>query len=203
MNTLEDIAASVNHTLARFGRPSLPLDLVRQYVGDGVDALMTRAFGSLPTGLADVVSVYKEHHRLHFMDRSSLYPGVAETLHAFRTLPLAVISNKTIEFVEPLLERLGIARSFTFIIGADSGLPLKPAPDAVQSVLAASGAPKEAAVIVGDGTTDIRAGKAAGITTCAVAYGFRSEEELRRAGPDYLISRFSELTALFTGETMP
>jgi phosphoglycolate phosphatase len=50
---------------------------------------------------------------------------------------------------------------------------------------------------VGDGTTDIRAGKAAGITTCAVTYGFRSEEELRKAGPDHVIHTFSELRDLF------
>ena len=197
MNTIEDIAASVNYTLERFGRPLLPLDTVRQYVGDGIETLMTRAFGGVTEEINEVVTVYKEHHRRHFTDRSRLYAGVAETLEAFKALPMAVISNKTTEFVTPLLERLEIARYFRFIIGADNGLPLKPAPDAVLKILSASGAPKEAAVIVGDGTTDVRAGKAAGIVTCAVTYGFRSDEELRAAGPDYMISRFSELKTLF------
>jgi phosphoglycolate phosphatase len=55
-------------------------------------------------------------------------------------------------------------------------------------------------VIVGDGTTDVRAGKAAGIITCSVTYGFRSEEELRAAGPDYVIRDLAELKELFVPE---
>jgi phosphoglycolate phosphatase len=58
--------------------------------------------------------------------------------------------------------------------------------------------PKEQTAVVGDGTTDVLAGRAAGITTCAVTYGFRSEEELRMAGPDHIIRSFPELRELFS-----
>jgi len=108
-----------------------------------------------------------------------------------------VISNKSMEFVGPLIERMGIAGYFKIIIGADSGLPLKPAPDSVRKIMSEFGISKEQTVIVGDGTTDVRAGKAAGIITCSVTYGFRSEEELKKAGPDYIIRTFSELQKLF------
>jgi len=198
VNTLEDITASVNFTLGRFGRQPLPADAVRQYVGDGIDKLIMRAFGGADEVHAEAVALYKEHHRRHFMDRSALYPGVAETLEAFSSVPLAVVSNKTREFVAPLLEGLGIARYFTSLVGADDGVALKPAPDAVLRILAASGMQRESSVIVGDGTTDIRAGKAAGILTCAATYGFRTEEELRNAGPDFLIPRFADLKNLFS-----
>ena len=110
---------------------------------------------------------------------------------------MAVISNKTTEFVVPLIERLGIAHYFKMVIGADYGLPLKPAPDSVQRIMDECGALKERTAIVGDGTTDVRAGKAAGIITCSVTYGFRSEEELRKAGPDYVIHSLLELKTLF------
>jgi len=51
--------------------------------------------------------------------------------------------------------------------------------------------------MVGDGTTDMAAGKAAGVITCAVTYGFRSEQELRKTGPDHIIHGFSELKNVF------
>ena len=51
--------------------------------------------------------------------------------------------------------------------------------------------------MVGDGTTDVRAGRAAGITTCAVTYGYRAEEELRQAGPDHLVHAFADINGLF------
>lgn len=198
VNTLEDITASVNFTLQKLGRKPIPLDRVRQYVGDGVETLMARALAGGDGLLADAVGIYKVHHSRNLVVRSSLYPAVRETLEHFKTLPLAVISNKTMEFVGPLIEHLGIAGYFKMIIGADSGLPLKPAPDAVQKLMASFNAPKERTVIVGDGTTDVRAGKTAGIITCSVTYGFRSEEELRKAGPDYVIHSLADLKTLFT-----
>ncbi len=200
VNTLEDIAASVNVTLQKLGRPVIPVDAVRQYVGDGVEMLMRRALGNRDELLTDAVGIYRVHHSRNLLVRSRLYPSVAETLEHFRALPMAVISNKTAEFIQPLLDGLSIADRFSMVIGADSGLPLKPAPDAVRRIMAAFRAPSDRTVIVGDGTTDVRAGKAAGVITCSVTYGFRSEEELRRAGPDYVIRSLAELKDLFLPE---
>ncbi len=200
VNTLEDITTSVNFTLQELGRKPIPLDAVRQYVGDGIEMLMVRALGGGDL-LPDAIGIYKVHHSRNLVVHSSLYPEVANTLDHFKSLPMAVISNKTMEFVGPLLDRLGVARYFKLIIGADYGLPLKPAPDSILKILSHFGVPKEESVMVGDGTTDIRAGKAAGVTTCSVTYGFRSEDELRKVGPDYMIPRFSDLKKLFLPKT--
>jgi len=197
VNTLEDIADSVNYTLGHLGHEPISLDAVRQYVGDGIETLMARALRERKEPLAEAVAVYKEHHRRHLVVRSSLYPSVRETLEYFKDLPMAVISNKTMEFVGPLIDRLGISRYFKLVIGADHGLPLKPAPDAIQLILSKFTVPKDRAVMIGDGTTDVRAGKAAGIITCSVTYGFRSEAELRKAGPDHVIHAFEDLKRLF------
>jgi phosphoglycolate phosphatase len=200
VNTLEDITASVNFTLDRLGRPLLSLDAVRGYVGDGVESLMERSLGGRPTRFVEAVALYKDHHRRHLVVRSSLYPAVRETLEYFKAIPLGVISNKTMEFVSPLLNDLGIGRYFKLVIGADYGLPLKPAPDSIQRMMAEFNALPEKTLIVGDGTTDVRAGKAAGVLTCSVTYGFRSEAELRKAGPDHVIHELAELKQIFRPE---
>lgn len=200
VNTLEDIAGSVNHALGGLGYGPIALEAVRQYVGDGIAVLMQRALNGRTDRLDEAVSIYKEHHRRNLVARSTLYPSVSETLEHFKSLPMAVISNKAVEFIGPLLDRLGIGRYFTTIIGADSGLPLKPAPDALLRIMATLGVPRERTVIVGDGTTDVRAGKAARVITCAVTYGFRSEDELRRAGPDFIIDQIAALKDLFVPE---
>jgi phosphoglycolate phosphatase len=200
VNTIEDIAASVNYTLTRMGNRPIALDAVRQYVGDGIEMLMTRSLGGRTERIDEAVVIYKDHHRRNLVVHSTLYPTVRETLEHFRSLPMAVVSNKTMEFVGPLLDKLGIGRYFKLVIGADYGLPLKPAPDALQLIMSEFKAPKERTAIVGDGTTDARAGKAAGIITCAAAYGFRSEEELRKTEPDHIIHEFSDLKKLFIAE---
>ena len=197
MNTLEDITASLNFTLQKMGRQPVPLDRVRQYVGDGIEMLMTRALGGRDELLSDAIGVYKVHHSRNLVVRSRLYPQVIETLEHFKALPMAVVSNKTLEFVQPLVESLGIARFFRMVLGADAGLPLKPAPDAILHIMRSLEVPKEETVMVGDGTTDMEAGRAAGVGTCSVTYGFRSEDELRKTGPDYVIHALSDLKELF------
>jgi phosphoglycolate phosphatase len=197
VNSLEDITASVNFTMTRLGRPPIPLEQVRQFVGDGITLLLTRALGGRAELLEDAQGIYTVHHSRNLAVRSRLYPGVRETLEHFRALPMAVVTNKGRAFSEPLLEQLGIRRYFTMIVAADDGVPLKPAPDALIRIMEHHSIDKRLSAMVGDGIQDIEAGKAAGITTCAVTYGFRSEEALRRAGPDHLIHTFPELRTLF------
>lgn len=197
VDSLEDITHSVNFTLGKLGRPVLHLDTVRKYVGDGMEMLLTRALGEHTDLLKEAIGIYTVHQSRNLVVRSRLYPGVKETLEHFQSLPMAVVTNKTLEFSEPLLEKLGIRPCFGMVIGADAGLPLKPAPDAFLKIMKSLGIAKEHTSVVGDGTTDMLAGRAAGITTCAVTYGFRSEEELRTVGPDHIIHTFAELTGLF------
>src|SRR5512134_3656925 len=120
VNTLEDITASVNFTLSRLGRPLLPMDTVRQYVGDGIMTLLSRALGGHIELLDDAVGIYTVHHSKNLVVRSRLYPGVRGTLEHFQDIPLAVISNKADDLVKPLLEQLGIAGYFRAVLGADA-----------------------------------------------------------------------------------
>jgi phosphoglycolate phosphatase len=130
-----------------------------------------------------------------------LYPGVPETLEYFQAIHKVVLSNKSSEFVTPLIERLGIARQFQALVGADPGVLLKPSPDSILKLMARFRVPRERTVMVGDGTTDMVAGRAAGVITCAVTYGFRSEQELQKAAPDRIIHKFAELTNVFVPMT--
>lgn len=197
VNTLEDITASTNFTLSRLGRPPLNVDTVRRYVGDGISVLIERSLGGPSELLDEAVAIYKEHHHRNLTTHSTLYPSVKETLEYFNATPMAVITNKSTEFCDPLLKHLGIAQNFKLVIGADSGLALKPAPDAIWKIMATYDVPKERTVMVGDSLTDIHTGQAAGVTTCAVTYGYRAEEELKAAAPDFMIKNFSELKSIF------
>jgi phosphoglycolate phosphatase len=197
VNTLGDITASLNHSLVLLGRLPVEVNTVRRYVGDGLGMLIERALGGPSEQAAEAAELFKEHHHQNFTAHSQLYPLVKETLEHFKALPLAVITNKNTEFCGPLLESLGIKHYFTRVIGGDAGFPIKPAPDSIEKIMALCNVPKEFTVMVGDSVADVQAGKAAGVTTCAVTYGYRSEEELRVAGPDYIVQSIAELKTLF------
>lgn len=197
IDSLDDLAASVNYALVRLGKRPVAREDVRQFVGDGTKVLLTRALGSADQ-LNEALRLFQEHHHRNLVVHSSLYPGVLETLEYFKTIPQAVTSNKTTEFIGPLLDRLGIARYFKMAIGADHGIRLKPAPDSVLRIMNELGASREQTAVVGDGTTDVLAGRAAGVITCAVTYGYRNANELREAGPDYIADRITDLKEIFT-----
>lgn len=197
VDTRLDLATAVNHALQQLGRPPLPLAVLTGFVGDGARTLVARALGNPEINdLETALRFFRAYYAEHLVDHSRLYDGVLETLQHFRHKKKALLSNKPQEFTEPLLARLDLSKFFDVIVGARPDLKLKPDPQPVHFILDQLGIPATGALIIGDGENDVLAGKAAGITTCAVTYGIRPAEKLLPLQPDFVIHNFSELKAL-------
>jgi phosphoglycolate phosphatase len=193
-DTRADIAFSLNYTLERFGHPHRDINEITLFVGDGVKPLLQKAFGpETDDMIAQALLVFESHYFEHCTDATKLYANVAETLEFFNGLPMAVVTNKPQRPSEKLLDALNIGKHFKAVLGGDAVKKRKPAPEHVQEALAHIGAASDGALIVGDSANDVLAGKAAGIATCAVTYGFRPRAELEETNPDFLIADFSEL----------
>lgn len=197
VDTRLDLATAVNHALQQLGRPPLPLAVLTGFVGDGARTLVARALGNPEINdLETALRFFRAYYAEHLVDHSRLYDGVLETLQHFRHKKKALLSNKPQEFTEPLLARLDLSKFFDVIVGARPDLKLKPDPQPVHFILDQLGIAAAGALIIGDGENDVLAGKAAGITTCAVTYGIRPAEKLLPLQPDFVIHNFSELKAL-------
>ncbi len=198
VDTRRDLANSVNHTRQAYGLPELGLAEVMQYVGDGVRKLLERSLpNATPERVDAALATFREHYGAHLLDHSTLYPGAREVLQHFADKKKAVLSNKPEGFTRTILSGLGIADAFDLVLGGDSLPVLKPDPAAIHHILTTLGALPEKSVMVGDSPNDIKAGRAAGVLTCAVTYGYRDREELQAEGPDYLIDDLRELTGVF------
>ena len=177
-----------------------------RFVGDGIPKYVNRALGASvhqnpdveidPEFLKQAINLFREYYANHLLDQTRLYPGVIETLSKLRDFKLAVITNKSYDFSSEILTRLKIVDFFSLILGGDSLEEKKPSPQPILYFLDKFNISPDQALIVGDGQNDILAGKSAGILTCAVTYGFRSETEIASLEPDYMISKFSELLSL-------
>lgn len=197
VDTRLDLATAVNHALQQLGRAPLPLPVLTGFVGDGARTLVARALGNPETNdLETALRFFRAYYAEHLVDHSRLYDGVLETLQHFRHKKKALLSNKPQEFTEPLLARLDLSKFFDVIVGARPDLKLKPDPQPVHFILEQLGIPATGAMIIGDGENDVLAGKAAGITTCAVTYGIRPPEKLLPLQPDFVIHNFPELKVL-------
>ncbi|TDI94706.1 MAG: HAD family hydrolase [Caldithrix sp.] len=198
VDTRRDLANSVNFALNALKLPALQIEEVMSYVGDGLKKLLDR---SLPKdgleNIGEVIDIFREHYHEHCLDFSGFYPDVVNILNYFQDKKMTVVSNKPEEFTRLILEGLRIADFFEIILGGDSLPLMKPDPGPILHILDKLNASNEKTAIVGDGTTDIEAGKAANILTCAVTYGLKEKEVLLKMEPDFMIDDIVELKRIF------
>lgn len=194
VDSREDIALSVNHTLSVFGKPALPTKTVEEYVGGGVRHLLSLVLGPMDPPTADkALGIFLPHYLEHCTDTVRLYPGVRETLEKFTDKNMAVITNKPEAHTHKTLRAVGVERFFKVVLAADSLPKKKPSPEPLWEALARLGADRSQAMMVGDSPVDIQAARAAGVPVTAVTYGFRIKSELADHRPDFLIDTFSKL----------
>jgi phosphoglycolate phosphatase len=197
-DTGKDLAEAVNHTRGHFNLEPLPEALVYSHVGRGVEHLLRH---SLPEDSADrfqeVMRVFLARYENHLLDKTVLYPGVREALDYFREKRRAVVSNKMHRLTVAVLRGLGVEKQFDAILGGDSAAEKKPHPALIHDTLNRFRILPAHALIVGDGDTDVEAGRRAGVVTCGVTYGLGSKEDLIAAKPDVLIDDLAELSGYF------
>ncbi len=193
-----DLAASVNAMRARFGLDPLPVRSVAGCVGEGVRLLVERCLAdSVGIPVDEAVRLFSEHYADHCLDTTRLLPGVSTTVEKLAArASLAVVSNKPEAMTRKILDALGLMPPMSAVIGGDSVSGRKPDPAPILEVLRRTGARPEEALMVGDGWTDIAAGKAAGIKTCYIP-GIGDRDRAEAAGPDFALERFEELAERF------
>ncbi len=192
-----DIAAACNHALATGGHAPLPAETIGGYVGDGARILLARAFNAAPDAaeidgaLASFLAYYTEHA----IEQTTLMPGAREALVALSDLPLALVTNKPRAITLRILEALDLSGFFAIVVAGGDG-PLKPDPSPILAATTALRTKPADTWVVGDGTQDIAAGRAAGCLTVAVLGGFHDEAPLREVAPDVVLRSLDELAPL-------
>jgi phosphoglycolate phosphatase len=146
---------------------------------------------NIPADKDFLIRRFLDHYAAHLVDNTTVYSGVEDTLKSLNGCRKAVISNKREDFSERVLELLGMRKYFDLVVGSDTTAERKPSPVPIQYVLSRFKTRPEEAIIVGDSNYDIEAGKAAGVRTIAVTYGYRPLSMLQ--GADYIVSTMPEI----------
>ena len=197
VDSSRDLAAAVNRTLTRLGIATLPEPEIVGFVGDGVHRLMERTLQRAGSGgLEEALSLFKADYRQSCLVHTRAYPGIPELLTRLSGTRVGVVTNKPREFAVAVLKGLGLAGLVGAVVGGDETERIKPAPDPILLCLDRLGRTAAAGLMVGDHSNDILAGRAAGLKTCGVLWGFDSGDSVRTASPDYLCSGLSELEEL-------
>ncbi|MBO9696232.1 MAG: HAD-IA family hydrolase [Sphingopyxis sp.] len=199
LDTLGDLAAAVNRTLALMDRAPLNEDAVRPMIGRGAKHMLEeglRASGGAPDGAVE--RLYPELLRFYEADisgKSRLFPGVIAALDRLDALGVrtAVVTNKAEHLARLLLAEFDLADRMATIIGGDTLGVRKPSPEPIHAMIERCGGGR--AAFVGDSIYDVMAAKNAGVPSVAVSFGFldRPAPEL---GADHVIDHFDELVPL-------
>jgi phosphoglycolate phosphatase len=201
VDSLPDLGAALNRTLAEAGLPPRPPEAVARMVGHGVERLVERGFAAAGAPL-DMAGLPRRVERfLHFYaaDLSTLtrpFPGVPEALDALAAAGwrLGVCTNKPTALSVALLDALGLGPRFGAVVGGDAAPERKPHPAPLRMALDRLGVPAAAAVFVGDSETDVLTARAAGLPVALVRGGYTAVP-VETLGAGAVVDGFAALPA--------
>ena len=200
-DTLESMAYVTNEIMQKYGLKTLPTDNFRYYSGEGADMLMRRALKD--AGDKELIH-YEEGRRLYRemfaadpMYKVVPYEGMPETLKELkkRGIRLAVCSNKPHPAAVKVIAQL-YGDDFDMVLGQSDAIRRKPAPDGPLMIAGKFGVRPEECMYVGDTSTDMKTGKAAGMFTVGALWGFRDREELNANGADLVAEHPTDLVKI-------
>jgi len=197
LDTLADLADSVNHVLQDKGLPTHPTEAFRYFVGDGATMVVSRA---LPPEkrtelVADCLEAFLEEYSRNWNIKTKPCNGVSELLDALaaKNIEMAVFTNKPQHFAELCVQEFLSSWKFKAILGQRDGFPLKPDPAGPLEIARRLDIPSQEFLYLGDSDIDMRTAVSANMFPVGAQWGFRSEKELRESGALEVISRPTEL----------
>lgn len=198
LNTIEDIAVSLNKALKNYNLPTHSLDTVLKMVGNGVDLLIQRAVKPYDDCFLDVKKYYLEDYNKNCDINTKPYKGIKELLQTLKDkgIKIAVLSNKPhIDTVTVINKYFN--NTFDYVIGKKDNNRIKPYSDGVNEVMNYFNIKNNNSMFIGDSEVDVETGKNAKMRTIAVTWGFREEEKLK--GADYIVSSPKDILNIIEG----
>jgi phosphoglycolate phosphatase len=204
LDTAADLASAANAMLAQVGRVTLPEAQIRDYIGRGVQNLVTRSLeatgGASAQEASGALAVFERHYLAGIADRTRPYDGVVEGMEALSRagIPMGCVTNKAARFTEPLLERTGLMRFLRVVVSGDTVANKKPHPEPMLHAAAKLGVAPGETLMVGDSLNDVASARAAGCPVVVVPYGYREGLAIEALGADAVVASVVEVARSIT-----
>lgn len=196
LNTLTDLAASVNYALCAYDLPKRNLMEIRRFLGNGVKRLIMDAVPDNfdEKDLGKVLETFRSHYIEHCMDNTHPYDGIMEVLQHLKEkgAKLYIISNKPDNAVQELYKHY-FSKYIDYAIGESKNIRRKPCPDTLLKAIDHAQVTPNDAVYIGDSEVDIETARCAHVDCISVTWGFRDKDFLKAAGATKMIDTPIEL----------
>ena len=197
LDTIQDLADAGNWVCRRNGWPEHSVAAFKKMVGGGIPNLV-RQFSPEDSRssllLMNTISQFNAYYGAHNLDKTRPYDGIPELLARLKEqgITMAVYSNKADAFSREIVEHF-FPGTFQLVRGHVKGMPVKPDPAGIHSILQELSAEADRTLFVGDSDVDVYTGHNGGLSVCGVTWGFRGRQELQSAGADRLADTPEEL----------
>ena len=131
--------------------------------------------------------LYSENYCECMLRKNSVYSGVSELLEDLKDWRKVILTNKSNDYVRPILEQLHLENHFVKFYGKESFIKNKPDPFPVLKIAEEFGVHPEEILIIGDSDIDIQAGKQANSWAIGVSYGYGDLERMRHEKADFIV----------------
>ena len=201
VNSLNSIAYFANRTLEKFGFSAFPVDDYRHLAGGGAKKLirnLVNASGAPESLYEPMLNDWVSSYDVNFLYLTEPYAGIEDMLRALRQrgIHTAIVTNKHGPTAQKICDTIfGTDGSLLEVcVSAYPGMVLKPAPDEILKLMARFDVDSHECAYCGDHTIDMVTGRAAGVVTIGVTWGFHTKEALEEAGADFVADTPSELS---------
>ena len=202
IDSIEDLADSMNTVLKSLGYPSHETESYKHMVGDGVRSLVERALLDRvrdETAVELCLDEFKEEYMTRWAAKTRPYEGIPDVLDKLEAnkIRMNILSNKIDHFTKLTVSRFFPRNSFDYVMGALPSIPRKPDPAGALYIAQKLKIPPHQFLFLGDTNTDMMTAVAAGMFPVGALWGFRTEKELRESGASEVIDHPSELINFF------
>lgn len=196
-DTAPDLGRAVNAMRVARGLAPVPLADTRRVTSLGARGLLGVGFGIGPDH-ADYLAMRDEFLSIYENNLccdTVLFPGMADLIDRLeqRKITWGIVTNKAERFAKPLMQQLGYATRAACIIGGDTTGHMKPHPAPLLAAATAINIAPQSCIYVGDDERDIQAGRAAGMRTVAVRFGYLNGSSPDLWGADVIVSSPAEI----------
>ena len=196
-DTAPDLGYALNCMRKARGLETLPIAAIRPVASLGARGMLGAGFSVTPEhpGYPSLRDEFLQRYEQNLCRHTQLFPGVAELIDAIeaRQLRWGIVTNKAERYARPLLDLLQVGTRAACIIGGDTTGKIKPHPEPLLAASRALAIAPGACIYVGDDRRDIEAGRAAGMGTVAVTYGYLNGSDPATWSADAVIERPQDL----------
>ena len=191
LNSLEDIADSMNMVLEKAGFPPHPVEAYKYFIGDGIDVLVKRALPQENRSQTVIEKCLAAMHKVYSQNwaaKTRLYQGIPALLNRCQAigLKMGILSNKPDDATLDTVDHFLLPEIFSAVHGARPNIPNKPNPLGAELMAGQLGVETEDCIFLGDMPVDIQTAVAAGMYPVGALWGFRTSTELIEGGAKLL-----------------